>query len=449
MPSIAPVLARLGCALAIALAPAATAWGENAPASAAEGGTVHVADPVLKALLAEAIENNPEIRAAAREQDAASRRVSVAGALDDPMLEAGLVNVPTRSFSLSREDMTMKMLGLSQRFPYPGKRELRRQVAQGEADALAHGFRETLNRIVRDVKLAYFDLALVAQSLRAVTQNRGLVEQLLKRAEGRYAVGQAGQIDVLRAQTAYSRMTEELIKLERERPVLEAELNRLLGRKSSAPTVAAGELALKPVSLARTSLYERALRQRPQLLSLQALVARRERALELARKERYPDFDVRVSYGQRDSMPDGTPRSDLVSLTVAINLPVWRETKVEPRIAEAQSLHEQALEMYEVQRNETTAMLRQQAAIAEQSARVASLYAGEITPQARLSVEAASAAYQVNRIEFAALLDNRMAVLNAEIARATAITTYNKALAEIDFLAGNAVAEASGARAAP
>ncbi|RPI41610.1 MAG: TolC family protein [Betaproteobacteria bacterium] len=435
--------------MALALAAPAASSDRDSPGGAANGGPVHAADSVLRSLLSEAVKGNPEIRAAAREQDAASQRVSVAGALDDPMLEAGLLSVPTRSFSFSREDMTMKMLGLSQRFPYPGKLELRRQVAQGEADVVAHAYRETVNRIVRDIKLAYLDLALVAQSLRAVTQNRALVEQLLKLAEGRYAVAQAGQIDVLRAQTAFSRMTEELIRFERERPVLEAELNRLLGRSSSAPPLVPGELALKQVTLARGSLYEQALRQRPQLLSLQAMVARSERALELARKERYPDFDVRVSYGQRDSMPDGTPRSDLVSFTVAINLPVWRETKVEPRIAEAQSRHEQALEIYEAQRNETAAKLRQQAVIAEQSARVARLYAGEIAPQAQLGVEAAAAAYQVNRIEFAALLDNRMAVLNAEIARAAAVAAHNKALAEIDFLVGNAVADASDTRPAP
>ena len=58
-------------------------------------------------------------------------------------------------------------------------------------------------------------------------------------------------------------------------------------------------------------------------------------AMELARKEYNPDFDIRISYGQRDKSPDGMQRSDLVSLTVAMNLPVWGTDKIEPRIAEA------------------------------------------------------------------------------------------------------------------
>ena len=90
-------------------------------------------DAQLQELIAEAVRNNPEIRAASNEAEAARQRVSPAGALDDPMLEAGLINVPTDSWRLNREDMTMKMLGLAQRFPFPGKRALRREVAERDA----------------------------------------------------------------------------------------------------------------------------------------------------------------------------------------------------------------------------------------------------------------------------------------------------------------------------
>ena len=45
------------------------------------------------------------------------------------MLEAGVLNYPVQSRSFKTEDMTMKMIGLTQRLPYPGKRALRRDVA--------------------------------------------------------------------------------------------------------------------------------------------------------------------------------------------------------------------------------------------------------------------------------------------------------------------------------
>lgn len=399
----------------------------------------------LRQLIGEALQNNPELRAARKEQEAASQRIAPAGALDDPMLEAGVLNVPTSSFSFTREDMTMKMLGLSQRFPYPGKRALRREVAEKDAESVGYGYQETVNRVGRDVKIAYYDLALVVESTRLVEQNRALLGQLLKIAEERYTVGRGGQVDVLRAQTQLSRMTEELIKLGRERPMFEAEMNRLLGRPASAPMPSPALVQLPEASFAYATLYEKALESRPQLLGLRNIVEKNERALELATKERYPDFDVRFSYGQRDNMPDGTRRSDMMNLTVAINLPVWRQTKIEPRIAEAVAMRDQALAMYEAQRNETAMKLRQQIANAEQNARAARLYGSEILPQSRLTVEAAIAAYQVGRSEFALLLDNQMTIFNFEIAQATAATSYNKALAELDLLAGRSPAAISNA----
>ncbi|MDO8942177.1 MAG: hypothetical protein Q7U75_03290, partial [Desulfobacterales bacterium] len=52
-----------------------------------------------------------------------------AGALDDPKLWIALSNVPVGSWSLREEDMTGKEIGLSQMFPYPGKRDRAVRIA--------------------------------------------------------------------------------------------------------------------------------------------------------------------------------------------------------------------------------------------------------------------------------------------------------------------------------
>jgi outer membrane protein TolC len=347
-----------------------------------------------------------------------------------------VINVPTDSFRFDREDMTMKMIGVSQRLPYPGKRSLREHVATRDADAARYNYEEVANRTVRDLKVAYFDLALVLASTELVEKNKAVLQQFLSVAETRYTVGQGNQADVLKAQTQLAKMMEELIKLGRERPMLEAEVNRALGRGLNAapPVPATAELRETPLKL--EALHELALRTRPQLLALESAIARNEKALELAHKDYYPDFDVRFSYGQRENMPDGTKRSDMVSLTVAINLPVWRDNKRGPRVTEAQAMRDQTLMMYEAQRNELAMKLRQQVAAAEQNLRSARLYQTDILPQARLTVEASLAAYRVNRADFMTLLDSQMNVFNFEIAHAAAVANYNKALAEIDLFTG-------------
>ena len=400
------------------------------------GASEEPRDPQLQELVAEAARNSPEIRAANNERLASQHRVSPAGALDDPMLEAGVLNAPLNSLRLNREDMTMKMLGVSQKFPFPGKRDLRQDVAAKDAESVAHAYQETVNRVVRDVKTAYFELAFVAESARLVEKNKQVLEQFLKISESRYSVGQGNQADVLKAQTQLSRMADELIKLGRERQVIEAELARALGRGQGGGAPVPGALQLREAPLQLQALQEAALKERPQIQGLKSLIDRGGKTLELARKDYYPDFDVKFAWGQRDKTTDGMRRDELVSLTVAINLPVWRETKRDPRVAEAIAMRDQAMDMHQAQQNEISSKLRQQVANAEQSLKSARLYETGILPQARLAVESSLAAYRVNRVDFLTLLDNQMTVLNYEVSYASALSSYNKALAEIELLTG-------------
>lgn len=391
---------------------------------------------LLTSLVAEALQNNPEIQAAQHERDAASQRIGPAEALDDPVLEAGIVNAPLASSPINREDMTMKMIGLSQRLPFPGKRGLRKDVAAQDAQSVGYGYQETVNRVVRDIKAAYFDLGLILERTRLVEKNKLILEDLLHIAEKHYGVGLGSQADALRAQTQVSRMVDELLKLARDRPTIEAELIRSLGRNPAVAAPNPGPPRLREETLNLESLRETAMTQRPQLLALQSIVARNEKAVDLARRNYYPDFDVRLAYGQRDNMLDNTRRPDMVTVTVAVNLPVWRENKIAPRVAEALALRDRSASMHQAQRNEVAANLRQQTALAEQNLQSVRLYQTAILPQARLTVESALAAYRVNRVDFLTLLDSQMTVFNYEISLATAMASYNKALAEIDLLIG-------------
>ncbi|UJP05804.1 MAG: TolC family protein [Nitrosomonas sp.] len=393
--------------------------------------------PLMSDLIAETLANNPEIRAAAQERDAAQQRIAPAGALDDPQVEVGVLYMPIAASPFRTEDMTMKMIGLAQTLPFPGKRDLREAVAGKDAEAIEYGYQETVNRIVHDLKTAYFDLGLTLELIKLTEKNRQTLEHFLRIAEQRYQVGQGSQADVLKAQTQVSRMIDRLLELGREQPVFEADLLRALGRgiDGKAPVPQPVQLYREP-GLKLDALYQAALLQRPRLLALKSLIARSDKMLDLTKKDYYPDFTPRLMYGQRDSRLDGSGRADEVSFTVTMNLPVWRKSKLEPRVSEALALRDQALSLHQAQINEIAATLRQQLAIAEQSYKSAQLYQATILPQARLTVESSLSAYQVNRVDFLTLLDNQMTVFDYETSLVTAIAGYHKALAEIELLVG-------------
>jgi outer membrane protein, heavy metal efflux system len=408
------------------------------PGAGAAEGDPPMPDP-LATLVAEALANNPEVEAARSELEAARERVSAAGALDDPMLELGIVNAPVGSLDMRQEDMTMKMLGIGQRLPFPGKRDLRRAVAAADAESIGLAVQETFNRIERDVRVAYEELAFNAEARRIVVGARATLQQSSGIASSRYAVGSAAQTDVLDAHIGVERLNAELLRLTGEDAVLQGEMRRLLGRTvPSAPIhVAAPQLAVHQ-GVAGDPMNA-AMDNRPQLQALQALVERDTNSIDLAERESYSDFDLKLQYGQREAAPDGTGRDDLVSLTVEFNLPIWRKSKVDPQIAEALAMRRRAQNMLQAQRLETQAALEAQLALVRQSRATAELYKGSLLPQVRAAVTSALAAYRVGRVDFLTLRQSQLREFEVSTELAKAVASHNKAMAEIDLLVGRGI----------
>jgi hypothetical protein len=102
-------------------------------------------------LIEEALQNNPEISAAKMKWEVFKEKIPQAYALEDPMFGFGIVSLPT-NFSFKDEDMTMKEFSISQKFPFPGKRPLMREMASKEAEAVSTEIEEKNNRIIKEVK---------------------------------------------------------------------------------------------------------------------------------------------------------------------------------------------------------------------------------------------------------------------------------------------------------
>ena len=417
----------------------------GAPAAgAAEAPRTDPSQPA--ALVAEALANNPEISAAQSELEAARQRVPAAGALDDPMLEFGVINAPLESLSLQRDDMTMKMLGLGQRLPFPGKRGLRRAVAEADAESVGLAVREIANRVERDVRVAYEELAFNEEAQRIVIESRVALEQLAALARSRYEVGQAAQSDALDAHIELERLGVEQLQLQADNAAVQSELQRLLGRSGVVPRIhaAAPQLAADPGP--DPASLGVAIGDRPQLQALQVLVERSSRSIELARREYYPDFDLKLQYGQRERAPDGMPRDDMVSLTVGFNLPIWRKSRLEPQVAGALAMRRQAQSLLLAQQLETQAALETQLAAARQWRATAERYQDTLLPQARAATASALAAYRVGRVDFLTLRQAQLREFSVSADLAKAIASHNKAIAEIGLLVGHGVRQTNDDR---
>ena len=87
----------------------------------------------MQSLITEALQANAEIKQMRGQFTATRETIRSAGALDDPEVAFTMKDIPMDNWALNREPMTQKMLELSQKFPFPGKRRLRSEVAGEQA----------------------------------------------------------------------------------------------------------------------------------------------------------------------------------------------------------------------------------------------------------------------------------------------------------------------------
>ncbi|MDE2179425.1 MAG: TolC family protein [candidate division NC10 bacterium] len=401
------------------------------------GGATTAAEETLRLqpLIQEALAVNPEIRADGKRWEAAKERPPQEGSLDDPMLNFEIENLPTHSFSFTQDDMTMKKFGISQTFPFFGKRDLRSEVAQREANAIGLAYQDKRNEIVRRVKEVFYELYAIERSLEIVEKNRELLKQFVKIAETKYSVGRGIQQDVLKAQVELSKLLDEQIRLEQSRQAAGARLNAILNRPPQTPPGRTEEVSKAELAMELKELQTRALENRPLLKGLQEEIERSKAANALARKRYFPDLTMSLGYGFREDSAIAR-RSDFFSAGFSINIPLYFRTKQDRRVAETSALINSVREQYQAARNEVVSMVKELVADVEKGGKLIDLLETGLIPQARLSLDSAVAGYQVGKVDFLTLLDNRLTLFNFEKEYYRTLGEYQTSLARLEWVVG-------------
>ncbi len=403
------------------------------PLPSRAGGTD--GDAVLEKLVNEALANNPELKALKDREDAFSDRPSQEESLDNPKVGFALLAVPTNSFSFTQEPMTQKQISISQKIPFPGKLPLKGDIARKETEIVREDYVEKKNYLVMQVKEVFRNLLLINKTIDVTKENRDLLREFVKTTETKYAVGEGIQQDVLKAQVELSRMTDTLITLEQKKESTSARLNVLLNRPVGIPVTETGGIAidgLKHPAFAFTDdeLQKIAEANRPVLIGAKHLIERDRLALRLAEKNYYPDFDVGVSYGQRDERPD------FVSGFVMVTVPLWHKTKEDKKVAEERANIRQAIEQYNAMKNTLFFRIRDAVTQIGKYQKKIELFRTGLLPQSRAALESAISGYQVNKVDFITLVNNQVTLYNYEIEYYRAVTDYENEISDIEATVG-------------
>lgn len=384
----------------------------------------------LEELIEQALENNPEIKSMQRRFDMMRARVPQAKALDEPMLSIGYMG-NIAPFYVQRDDPSSgRSISITQDLPFPGKRTLKGKVASSDADAEWWAFEQTRRNVVAEVKDAYFDLYYLNKALGVVTKTKTLLEQFTKIAEARYAVGRGIQQDVLKAQVEFSKLLEQQTILEQRKQIAEARLNSLLYRESDSPLGIPAELQPREFPYTLAGLNESAIANYPQLKAQRKKMDGAQYAIQLAKKEFYPDFSVGFTYVNRPAMPE------MYGVMVGVKLPIYRAQKQRPALTEATASFEAEKRTLENMVTVLMFKIRDKYLAQHTAARLVKLYSSTIVPQSSASMESAIAGYQVGKVDFLTLLDNLVTLLNYELSYYEQLSNEQKAVAGLEPLVG-------------
>lgn len=388
----------------------------------------------LSGLLDYARKGNPEYAAMRAELDASTQRVESAGALPDPRFRAELRDVTRQGdqspLLLPGQVGSTRYL-LMQEFPWYGKRDLKRNIAEQDVEAARGRSQGAWIEIASRIKLAYARLYLLYRSERIAREIIDLMTRLERVTQARYAGGLAAQQDVIRAQLEQSALRNELIALEAERRQLQVRLNGLLARPAGASL--AEPVALRPVpsheQLNLTGLEERAMTRNPQLSTEESRIRSAQLSRDLVLKNRYPDITLGVSPIQYQ----GTVKE--WELMIEMNIPLQQSSR-RAQERESEAMLQAAQARKESAARQLLSELSENVDAIDAARRTENLVATQLLPQSEFTYQAALVGYENGKVDFATLLDAQRQIRKARQSQLESQVEAQFRLAEIERIIG-------------
>ena len=382
------------------------------------------------ALIEAVLARNPDVESARQAWRAALAGVSQATAFEDPMLSYSFAPLSIVDDKGIPYGQTVEV---GQTFPFFGKRRLAGEVALAEAEAMKGELEQVRLELSVMASNLYDDYYVAARALDINRHHSEILRQVRKSAEAQYVSGRASQQDPLQAEVELETLGIERIAIESMRDTAIAQLNGLLHRPPGAPLpppVAVLAVPVPALQADASELETEALAHRPERAAASARIRGGQAAIDLARRESYPDLAVMASYSTMWFEPE---HRWMVGLTLNVPLQLGRRRAAvdaaEARTAQARSQDRSLRDRIAVE--VATAQLR-----ARESARVVELTEQRLVPAARDQLRAALAGFTAGRNQFTAVIDAEKNQRQVELRLHTARAELWRRLAALDRALG-------------
>ena len=354
-------------------------------------------------------ENNaPSLTAQDAKIQAVSSAAIPAGELPDPKLLVGVQNYPIGGpdrWSIDQDFMTMQMVGVRQEMPNSDKRKARIEVADAAID------RVSAERLVERLKVRQ-STALAWISSYSVERKDALFQDFYKEnrlltdtVRAQIAGGRAQPADAVTPKQEAAQLAEQQDDLNLQRTQARAALKRWIGNAANEKPV--GRLPEWPVD---TSSYSHKLQHHPELAAFAPMTREAQAKVREAVSEKQSDWSWEVDYQHR-----GREFGDMVSVQFSWDLPLFPDSRQNPKIAAKQAELSRLEAEREVLSREHTQQLESELADYERLNRAVRRNQESLLPLAKEKVELTMASYRAGKGDLNAVVAARRELIEARL----------------------------------
>jgi outer membrane protein TolC len=386
----------------------------------------------LKALIDEALRNNPDLSASQAGVEAADHKIPQAGSLPDPMFMTGYQNEGYSSYTFGEMLGAQWMFAVSQMVPFYGKRGLKAEMAAREAGSLKHRHQTLQLKTISKVKELYYDLFLAYKTRDLLLDKGDLLRQVEEAALSRYASGMASQQEVVMAQTEKYMLLEREEMANQKIQATEGMLNAAVGREVRSPLARPAEPVPTPYLLVIDDLLPQAKEHSPELKARAQMLLGTEAKIKMAQKEYYPDFTLGANLAKRSGAFE-----DMWSLTATVNIPLFYGDKQRQGVLEAEAAKRQAQKELLATEIMQAASLRENDSMIRSAGNLMKLYQEGLLPKARQDIQLSLSGYITGRVEAITVISRWKALLDIELLYWSQLVEREKAVARLEPLTGS------------
>lgn len=374
-------------------------------------GAAHAQQPpfTLDAALQSATDHSASMQAAQASVRASSEAAVKAGQLPDPMLKAGIDNLPVNGgqrFTVGQDFMTMRRIGIEQEWVSGDKWRLRSALANEQLGRERAGYLAQLASVRQQTATAWLNAVYAKQALALQQALLDHMNHEFDATKASYRGAKASAVDVVQARAMLAQTQDQWLKA---RQVYQTALIAL-SRWTAVPASDVTGTPPAPESFVSSLPPDELRVSQPALIAAADDIAVAEADTAVANSERRPNWTWEVAYQQR-----GGAYSNMVSVGVTIPLPLNRRNRQNRDVAEKAELATKARLVYEDTLRQVQADIRSQSeTLASGRERIANLSAS-LLPAADQRVQLANAAYRAGTGSLADTFAARRAQLDAQL----------------------------------